>query len=98
MQVRTEAEPRTFTPVDSTQLSPEQLRQLRVIVERQRDYLARLLMRMDTLGFISDDPLRNAAAGALDAVERLARTAMVGSVRHGALKVADPYGPRDTGR
>jgi hypothetical protein len=53
---------------------------------------------MDALGFDSGDALRDAAAAALDAHERLSRAAMVGSVRHGAVKAADPYGPRETGR
>jgi len=33
-----------------------------------------------------------------DAHVKLARAAMIGSVRHGAVKAADPYGPAETGR
>jgi hypothetical protein len=53
---------------------------------------------MQSLGFPSNDRLYDAAVMARNAADVLARAAMVGSVRHGAVKAADPYGPRDTGR
>lgn len=84
--------------MDSTQLSPDQLRRLRTKVECQRRWLCKLVMRMDALGFDSGDRLHQAATDALLAMQKLERTASITGVRHGALKAADPYGPRETTR
>jgi hypothetical protein len=50
-------------------LTPQQRGAVRGQVLRQREYLGRLVARMDALGFPEADPLRVAAVGARDAVE-----------------------------
>jgi hypothetical protein len=42
---------------------------LRRQVERRRDYLVKLVVRMDALGWTAEDPLRVAAVTARDALE-----------------------------
>ena len=50
-------------------LTTQQRGAVRGQVLRQREYLGRLVARMDALGFPEADPVRVAAVGARDAVE-----------------------------
>ena len=57
--------------MDAKCLTAEQREQLRRQVEPRRDYLNRLVARMDALGFPAEDPLRTATVKARDAVEAI---------------------------
>ena len=55
--------------MDAKCLTTQQRGAVRSQVMRQREYLGRLVARMDALGFPEADPVRVAAVGARDAVE-----------------------------
>ena len=55
--------------MDARCLTPQQRGAVRGQVLRQREYLGRLVARMDALGFPEADPLRVAAVDARDKVE-----------------------------
>src|SRR4051812_14474188 len=72
----------TFAGVDSTQLTPDQLRKVRAIALRHAEHLQRLVERMQALNFPSNDRLYDATVMARNAADQIARAAMVGAVRH----------------
>ncbi len=63
--------------MDSSRLSAEQIARLRSQLERQRDYLHHLCMRMADQNWRVDDPMLQAATDAYHAVDRLTRLAVV---------------------
>jgi hypothetical protein len=79
--------------MDSSRLRPDQLRGLRARLAPELSYLARLLERMQSLGFASDDDVYRATHQALLTMEELDRAAINTLARHGVVKEADDYPP-----
>ena len=57
--------------MESSSLQPEQVERMLAVVLRQRDYLSRLLDRMRTKKFPSDDPIFRATLGAYEKTSNL---------------------------
>ena len=69
--------------MDAKCLTPEQREQLHHRVERRRDYLVKLVARMDAVAFPAEDPVRVAAVEARDKVQAVLK----------ALDAAEPVVP-----
>ena len=57
--------------VDCSRLTPQQVEQVLAVVQKQRDYLTRLIDRMRIKKFPTDDPVYRAALGAYEKVSNL---------------------------
>lgn len=64
--------PTAYHPrVDCSSLDPQQVEQMLAVLQKQRDYLTRLLERMRSRRFPSDDPVFRAALSAYEKVSNL---------------------------
>jgi hypothetical protein len=81
--------------MDSRDLSPEQLVHMRRYVQKQRDYLVRLVTRCQQLEMWSNDPLLHSPDMALHWHEQLIRACSNAACRHGWVRRSRPFSSSD---